>query len=115
MNEHRKQLFVATIFDNHPYFEDIPSSRPALPPSVWQSVTAIALLFHGNVVKPLPAEQKVLRARLLGAKQHAIQNLVSEISVERENTSYFTISSINCLAQTDVSCMKHALFRWTLI
>lgn len=109
VNDHRKKLFAGTIYDSHSYYEDIPSSSPALPPSVWHSVTAMALLFHGNVAGPRPTDQTILRTRMLNEKQLAIQDLVDEISVEKGNTSYFTMSSIICLAQTDVSFAKPSL------
>lgn len=107
LNDHRKKLFSATIFDNHIYFEDIPSAGPALPTSVWQSVTAIALLFHSNVAKPMSSERNVLRHRLLGAKHQAIQNLVDE----KGTPTYYTISSISILAQTDIMCSPEPQWR----
>lgn len=66
-------------------------------------MTTIALLFHGNVAEPSLRHRAVLRTRMLEQKQLAFKNLADEISVEKDNTTYFTISSIYCLAQTDVS------------
>lgn len=65
-------------------------------------MTAIALLFHSNVAKPMSSERNVLRHRLLGAKHQAIQNLVDE----KGTPTYYTISSISILAQTDVSLVE---------